>query len=68
MEDIQEERTRLSRAQATLRSAHEGIDAAPRPHASARASTQARKFRGCLQVAWMELAACLRQMRSTAGH
>ncbi|PPT54409.1 hypothetical protein XarbCFBP8150_21460, partial [Xanthomonas arboricola] len=39
MEDIQEERTRLSRAQATLRSAHEGIDAAPRPHASARAST-----------------------------
>ncbi|AKU51705.1 hypothetical protein AN652_19525 [Xanthomonas arboricola pv. pruni] len=65
MEDIQEERTRLSRAQATLRSAHDGIDAAPRPHA--RASTQACKFRGCLQVAWMALAACPPQMRGTAG-
>ncbi|WP_102250666.1 hypothetical protein [Xanthomonas arboricola] len=67
MEDIQEERTRLSRAQATLRSLHDGIDAAPRPHARARASTQARNSRGCLQIAWMALALCLRQMRSTAG-
>ncbi|AKC80278.1 hypothetical protein XB05_17125 [Xanthomonas arboricola] len=66
MEDVQEERTRLSRAQATLRSLHDGIDAAPSPHASA--SAQARNSRGCLQIAWMELAACLRQMRSTAGH
>jgi hypothetical protein len=66
MEDIQEERTRLSRAAAALRSAHEGIDAAPRPHARARASMQARKFRCCLQVAWMAPAACPPQMRGTA--
>ncbi|PPT85121.1 hypothetical protein XarzCFBP7410_07850 [Xanthomonas arboricola pv. zantedeschiae] len=66
MEDVQEERTRLSRAQATLRSLHDGINAAPRPHARARASTQARNSRGCLQIAWMALAACPPQMRGTA--
>ncbi|KER88279.1 hypothetical protein A7D01_19570 [Xanthomonas arboricola] len=65
MEDVQEERTRLSRAQATLRIPHDGIDAAPRPHA--RASAQARNSCGYLQIAWMALAACPPQMRGTAG-